>query len=97
MSSGDLTTPVQSAGCDEIGILAIELDSLRSALRENFLHEQEVHKSNQELIAALSHDLRTPLTILKGYLEILNLNRNPDMQTEYIRDRKSTRLNSSHA
>ncbi len=84
MSSGDLTTPVQSAGCDEIGILAMELDSLRSALRENFLHEQEVHKSNQELIAALSHDLRTPLTILKGYLEILNLNRNPDMQTEYI-------------
>ena len=76
MSSGDLTTPVQSACCDEIGILAIELDSLRSALRENFLHEQEVHKSNQELIAALSHDLRTPLTILKGYLEILNLNRN---------------------
>lgn len=84
MSSGDLATPVPKAGFDEIGILALELDSLRSALRENFLHEQEVHKSNQELIAALSHDLRTPLTILKGYLEILRLNRSADMQAEYI-------------
>lgn len=84
MSSGDLATPVPKAGFDEIGILALELDSLRSALRENFIHEQEVHKSNQELIAALSHDLRTPLTILKGYLEILRLNRSADMQAEYI-------------
>lgn len=84
MSSGDLETPLKNAGFDEIGILTLELDKLRSALRENFLREQEVHKSNQELIAALSHDLRTPLTILKGYLEILRLNRNPDMQTEYI-------------
>lgn len=84
MSSGDLVTPVQKAGYDEIGVLALELDHLRLALHENFLHEQEVHKSNQELIAALSHDLRTPLTILKGYLEILRLNRSPDMQAEYI-------------
>ncbi len=84
MSSGDLSTPVKSAGLDEIGVLAMELDRLRSALSENFRQEQETHKSNQELIAALSHDLRTPLTILKGYLEILRLNRSPDMQTEYV-------------
>ena len=84
MSSGDLITPVKKSGYDEIGVLALELDKLRFTLHENFLHEQEVHQSNQELIAALSHDLRTPLTILKGYLEILRLNRNPDLQTDYI-------------
>ncbi len=84
MSSGDLITPVAGAGFDEIGILALELDKLRATLHENFCREQEVHRSNQELITALSHDLRTPLTILKGYLEILRLNRNPDMQAEYI-------------
>lgn len=84
MSSGDLTTPVPAAGFDELGILALELNNLRTALHENILKEQKLHKSNQELITALSHDLRTPLTILKGYLEIIRLNRTPDMQAEYI-------------
>ena len=84
MSAGDLTAAVPRAGHDEIGVLALELDGLRAALRENLLHEQEMHKSNQELIAALSHDLRTPLTILKGYLEIVRLNRSPALQTDYI-------------
>ena len=32
----------------------------------------------------MSHDLRTPLTVLKGYLEILRLGKNADMQTEYL-------------
>ncbi len=84
MSSGDLITPVAGAGFDEIGILALELDKLRATLHENFGREQKVHQSNRELIAALSHDLRTPLTILKGYLEILQLGHNPDLQAEYI-------------
>ncbi len=84
MSSGDLTTPVLCTDKDELGILSQELDRLRCTLHENFLEEQELHQSNQELIAALSHDLRTPLTILKGFLEILRLNRNEQMQKEYV-------------
>lgn len=83
MSSGDLETAVPSEGKDEVGILARELDRLRQTLSENFEKEREIRSSNQELIAALSHDLRTPLTVLKGYLEILRLNRNPMMQEEY--------------
>lgn len=84
MSSGDLVTPVRNAGEDELGILAQELDKMRRTLHENILHEQEIHASNQELITALSHDLRTPLTILKGYLEIIKLNQEKDLQSEYI-------------
>lgn len=33
----------------------------------------------------MSHDLRTPLTILNGYLEVLRLNRNPEMHEEYLK------------
>lgn len=84
MSSGDLVTPVRNAGEDELGILAQELDKMRRTLHENILHEQKIHASNQELITALSHDLRTPLTILKGYLEIIKLNQGKDLQSEYI-------------
>lgn len=85
MASGNLDTPVKEEGQDELGVLAKELDSLRITLNEKLADEQELHKSNQELIAALSHDLRTPLTILKGYLEIVQLGRNQEQQEEYVR------------
>lgn len=83
MSAGDLKTPVPAAGEDEIGILAGELDRLRLTLSDRFQKEREVRTANQELVAAMSHDLRTPLTILKGYLEILCRNRVPQMREEY--------------
>lgn len=84
MSSGDLTQPVSNLGGDEIGILARELNNLRITLNDNIVKEQASHKANQDLITALSHDLRTPLTILTGYLEVLRLKRNPGLQEEYL-------------
>lgn len=84
MASGNLTHPVPVYGEDEIGILSRELDYLRLTLDENIRQEQQSRQANQDLITALSHDLRTPLTILNGYLEVLRLKRNPDMQEEYL-------------
>lgn len=84
MSSGDLAQPVPNLGGDEIGILARELNHLRITLNDNIAKEQASHKANQDLITALSHDLRTPLTILTGYLEVLRLKRNPEVQEEYV-------------
>lgn len=84
MSSGDLSHPVPAFGDDEIGILAKELDHLRLSLNDTIVKEQESRKANQDLITALSHDLRTPLTILTGYLEVLRLKRTPVTQDEYL-------------
>lgn len=84
MASGDLTHPVPVYSNDEIGILARELNNLRISLNDNILREQESRKANQDLITALSHDLRTPLTILTGYLEVIKLQRNPQKQEEYL-------------
>ena len=77
MSAGDLSTPLVSSGADEIGVLSRELDHLRLTLDQNIRQEQEAHQSNRELIAA-------PLTVLHGYLDILHLNRNPEMQNTYV-------------
>ncbi len=85
MASGDLTHVLPDLGGDEIGILAEELDGLRNSLSETMLKEQESRKANQDLITALSHDLRTPLTILTGYLEVLHLKRNPEAQEVYLK------------
>lgn len=84
MSGGDLSHPVPDFGVDEIGVLSQELDKLRIALDENMQQEAESRKANQDLITAMSHDLRTPLTILNGYLEVMKLKRNPQMQEEYL-------------
>ncbi len=84
MAAGDLTSPIPKLQQDEIGILAHELDGLRIALHETITQEQESRLANQDLISALSHDLRTPLTILNGYLEIAKLNKKPEMQEEYL-------------
>lgn len=84
MSAGDLTRTFPDYGGNEIGILARELDHLRKSLYDTIRKEQESHKANQDLITALSHDLRTPLTILTGYLEVLKLKRNPQTQEIYL-------------
>ena len=84
MASGDLKTVIPQFGHDEIGILSMELDKLRITLDDTLRQEQESRQANQDLITAMSHDLRTPLTILNGYLEVLKLKKAPDMQEKYL-------------
>ena len=79
MSGGDLNQPIASMGNDELGVLARELDQMRSTLYTSIQQEVESRRANQDLITAMSHDLRTPLTILHGYLDILGtFGRNPE-------------------
>lgn len=85
MAQGDLDHPLCVQGNDEITSLAQELDYLRQALKENIEKERQSHRANQELIRAMSHDLRTPLTTLYGYLEILGHSKgNAAKYPEYV-------------
>ncbi|MDO4277113.1 MAG: HAMP domain-containing sensor histidine kinase [Eubacteriales bacterium] len=86
MAEGDLEHPLTVKGGDEISSLAQELDDLRKALSDNIEKERQSHCANQELIRAMSHDLRTPLTTLYGYLEILDHGKgNVEKYPEYVR------------
>ena len=62
---------VASKGLDEIGRLAHNIENMREAIIENLKKEREARDSNTELITAMSHDIRTPLTVLLGYLEMM--------------------------
>lgn len=85
MAEGDLEHLVTVKGKDEIGILAKNLDGMRLALDENIRREQEGIKANRDLISSISHDLRTPMTTLYGYLEIIGQKKCPlQKQEEYI-------------
>ncbi|HWR24574.1 MAG TPA: histidine kinase dimerization/phospho-acceptor domain-containing protein [Feifaniaceae bacterium] len=70
LSGGDLTHRVQLKRTDELGELALAIDTMRNSVIYRMERENEALKANQDLITALSHDLRTPLTKQMGYLEL---------------------------
>ncbi len=49
----------------------LELDQLSEALQKTSTDLQKLESSRRELLANISHDLRTPLTMIKGYAEML--------------------------
>lgn len=71
MSQGDLDHPITINGNTEIAELSKQINNLRITLKNNFITEETNRRANYELVTALSHDLRTPLTSLMGYLDII--------------------------
>jgi len=87
MEGGDLSTPVTICGNDEITSLAVDMDKMRKSFIERLAKEEEMTKRASELLTAMSHDLRTPLTSLIGYLDIVELGKcsSPELTQKYIR------------
>lgn len=73
LEGGDLSYPMTIRGWDELASLANGIDAMRRAIRERQAREEQAQNANRELITAMSHDLRTPLTALMGYLDIVAL------------------------
>ena len=71
MEGGDLDHPITIQGADELTTLARCLDSMRITLRTQQQEEAEASAKVKSLITEMSHDLRTPLTTLLLYTEIL--------------------------
>ncbi len=71
VSRGDLQMQIQPMTHDEIGQLALDVDTMRLSIIDKLQREEAAWQANTQLITAISHDVRTPLTALMGYLEIL--------------------------
>lgn len=71
LSGGQLEYAVTVRGSDEIGQLAAGIDQMRCSILKHQEREDQMRLANSELITAMSHDLRTPLTALLAYLEII--------------------------
>ena len=71
VTGGNLTAEIQSTANDEIGRLANNVNSMRNYIIKRLRSEKEAWDKNSELITAMSHDIRTPLTSLIGYLDII--------------------------
>ncbi|NLD10800.1 MAG: HAMP domain-containing histidine kinase, partial [Clostridiales bacterium] len=71
ISEGDLKRNIATVHNDEIGKLAGSVDTMRNAILEKMDNEKAAWDANTQLITSMSHDIRTPLTSLIGYLDII--------------------------
>ena len=81
ISKGNLDYRIKKYGKDELAILADNINYMAEELKTKIDSERKAEKTKNDLITNVSHDLRTPLTSIKGYLEL-------------IKNKKYTRKNS---
>ena len=74
LEGGDLDYSISVRGGDEIGDLAQGIEDMRRAMVSRLDAERHMQQRSYELVTAMSHDLRSPLTSLIGYLDILEMN-----------------------
>lgn len=79
--------PIDVKGGDEIAQLAEDINTMSERLKENYEKEKKQEETKNELIVAVSHDLKTPLTSIIGYLELLNKDREyfTEKQEEFLK------------
>ena len=86
ISEGDLNTAIDVIGDDEFSGMAANLNRMAADIKQLMEKERESERTKNELITNVAHDLRTPLTSIIGYLELLTNNQQipADMQHKYI-------------
>ena len=86
ISQGDLNITVDIEGDDEFSVMAASLNKMVGDLRGLMDKEREAERTKNELITNIAHDLRTPLTSIIGYLELLSgeTKLDPEVQKNYI-------------
>ena len=95
MAAGRLTSPVKVKGKSPIARHAENLNDLRKGIESSMKEQAKSERLKTELITNVSHDLRTPLTSIITYTDLL---KNPDLteeeRTKYvgILDQKSAKL-----
>lgn len=88
IAKGDLSYRVPLPGQDELGEVAQNINYMAEQLQSMMKRERQIETSKMELITHVSHDLRTPLTSIIGYLNLLQNDHYHDLDEHkrYIRN-----------
>jgi len=73
ISSGKLDTRLDIEGDNEFSEIAMDINNMAQDIQKLMDKERESERTKNELITNIAHDLRTPLTSIIGYLELLSL------------------------
>ncbi len=77
IAESDLDFTIRYNSNNELGTLCTSFERMRTTLADNFAEMWRQVEERSRLNAAFAHDLRTPLTVLKGYSELLQTNEQP--------------------
>lgn len=83
----DFKLEVNARAGDEIGALCVSFEDMRRHLKENTEEKMRMESENKTLISNIAHDLKTPITAVKGYAEgILDgVASTPEKVDKYVR------------
>ncbi len=87
IKEGNLDFTIEVENDDEIGELCRSFEEMRQHLKNNIEEKIEGEKENKTLISNIAHDLKTPITAVKGYAEGLidGVADTPEKRDKYIR------------
>ena len=86
ISSGAFNTNIEVKGDNEFSEMAASINKMTEEIRKLMESERHAEKSKNEMITNIAHDLRTPLTSIIGYLDLINKRDLPeDTKAQYIK------------
>lgn len=91
LAGGDLGAKVPVEGHDELAALAADFNLMAQDLAEASAREKEAERARRDLIAAVSHDLRTPLASTRALIEAVadGVVEDPETQARYLASARS--------
>ena len=86
IANGDLNHHIEERGSDEIRNLASNINYMAEEVNRKIEAERKAEKTKADLITNVSHDLRTPLTSIMGYIGLIKEGRyeNEETMKEYL-------------
>lgn len=87
VSQGDLDFSVEGNARGEMGSMINNFEDMRRRLKESLDERLRDEKESRELISNISHDLKTPITAIKGYVEGImdGVADSPEKMDKYLR------------